>query len=255
MTLSRAPRWTHPLALALAFAALVLPPAAARAQGASAAAASPAPPAAGERRSLPPFEAITVRGAVDLVLRQSGPVAAWVQAPAGEAASVETRVVQRDGRATLEIDRPRAGSLLARQVPTVTVDWERLSALRVRGSGDVVASGMVTPALRIDLEGSADIHIDRLDTRSLTLAVAGSGDVRLAGAAPALSVSVAGSGDVDASALEADAVSVSVAGSGDVVVRARSSLGVSIAGSGDVVYLGNPRLSQQVVGSGSVARR
>lgn len=102
--------------------------------------------------------------------------------------------------------------------------------------------------------GSGDIHAPALTAKRLSVNVAGSGDVRLAGRAEALDVSIAGSGDLDAGKLETQRASVSVAGSGDAVVWAREGLKVNIVGSGDIRYYGDPTIQRSVVGSGSVRR-
>jgi hypothetical protein len=85
--------------------------------------------------------------------------------------------------------------------------------------------------------------------------VAGSGDVRVKGAAQTLTVSVAGSGDAWLQEFEAEDVSVNVAGSGDARVNARQRLRASVAGSGDVRYTGPAKdVSHSSVGSGRLVR-
>lgn len=107
----------------------------------------------------------------------------------------------------------------------------------------------------IQLRGSGDIRADHLDGGALAVAIAGSGDLRLAGRTDELTLSIAGSGDVDAAGLKARRAKVSIAGSGDATVDATDALDVRIAGSGDLRYLGAPRLTQAVSGSGSVRQK
>lgn len=238
--------------VSIALLGAILSPTSAHAQVSSARAATAA---AGVARNVEPFEAIVLRGAVNLVLRQGAAPGVWVQASDTDVAGIETRVVQRDGRATLEIDQRRGLSWSARRAPTVTVDWVRLSSLVVQGAGDVSADGMPTPALNLRVQGSGDVTLRRVDTRDLSISIAGSGDVHASGRAAALAIALAGSGDVDASALDADAVSVSIAGSGDVSVKANQVLSAKLAGSGDLRYSGNPQVQSRVAGSGTVTHR
>jgi hypothetical protein len=217
---------------------------------------SAAPALGGESRSVEPFEAVVVRGRVDLVLQPAAAPAVRVEAGPADAQGLELRVVRRDGRPTLEIDqrgpRSRSGSPPA---PKVTVGWTNLAALTLQGSGSTRVNGLSTPAFRLRMQGSGDVVLDGVQTRSLAVSLAGSGDLKARGRADALSISLAGSGDVDAASLEAEAVSVSLAGSGDVSVQATRTLGASVAGSGTLRYEGSPQVTSQVAGSGRVVRR
>lgn len=104
----------------------------------------------------------------------------------------------------------------------------------------------------ISLAGSGKIHTKgsfRFDDLSLSLA--GSGDISLAGSGDDLNVSVAGSGDVDADDMACHNAEVSVAGSGGSKVKVEKSLKISIAGSGSVCYVGKPEsLDTDIAGSG-----
>ena len=209
----------------------------------------------GVARPVAAFEAVLLRGPADLRLRRGDKVGLWVDALEADPAQIETRVVVHQGRPTLEISfEPPRGKWL-RRAPQITVDWASLAALTVEGSGDVLADGLDSPALKVRLQGSGDVTLRQVEVRELSLALAGSGDVRVSGRSASLAVQLAGSGDVDASDLVAEAVTVSIAGSGDVAVNASQTLSASIAGSGDLRYTGDPRVSTRVAGSGSVTRR
>jgi hypothetical protein len=104
----------------------------------------------------------------------------------------------------------------------------------------------------IDLRGSGDIKADHFDGPALSVAIAGSGDVRLAGRTDDFTLSIKGSGDVDASALNAKRAKVMMSGSGDATVNASETLDVQLSGSGELRYLGSPKLTKNVRGSGSV---
>ena len=107
----------------------------------------------------------------------------------------------------------------------------------------------------ISVVGSADVVVTNVDSVSVAIAIAGSGDVVLSGSAGDLAVDIRGSGNIDAEGLEVRTSGIDIAGSGDVVVNASEELLVTISGSGDVRYLGSPRVEQTVSGSGSVSSR
>lgn len=106
--------------------------------------------------------------------------------------------------------------------------------LRPRGSGRVTVTVPVLEAL--DLAGSGNVRIAGAEAPrevrlglegsgnlswtgkagKLRLELSGSGDVRLAGATDRLEVAITGSGDVDSGALRARDAALSIAGSGDI---------------------------------------
>jgi hypothetical protein len=87
---------------------------------------------------------------------------------------------------------------------------------RISGSGDVHAVSINGP-LQAKISGSGDLTVDGGQSPNVSVAVAGSGDVKFRGTAGALSATVAGSGDVDIARVTGP-VSKHVAGSGDVNV-------------------------------------
>jgi len=103
--------------------------------------------------------------------------------------------------------------------------------------------------------GSGDLHVADLTAKRVHAAVAGSGNLDLAGRADALEAGIAGSGDLKAGKLEVADAKVGVAGSGSASVWARASLNASVAGSGDVRYFGDPAVRKtSVTGSGTLRR-
>jgi Putative auto-transporter adhesin, head GIN domain len=209
-----------------------------------------------ENRDPGAFQAITMRGDIDVVVRQGGREAVQVTTDHNLLPLLETRVETRGDVPTLHIEWKRGESVRTRARTLVTVDVVRLEALASAGSGDVVVQALKTPSLELSIAGSSDARLEQLDAQALRIGVSGSGDVSAAGRAASLTISIAGSGDVDARQLTADEASVSIAGSGDADVTVARSLAVSIAGSGDVSWGGGAALaSARVAGSGSVRQR
>ena len=115
------------------------------------------------------------------------------------------------------------------------VTMPSLKKIAVGGSGDFLSKG--------------DFNEDKI-----SVALGGSGDVKLSGTARRQDVAIGGSGDVDLSDVKGESADVAIGGSGDVRVNVSEKLNVSIAGSGDVRYKGSPSVKQTVVGSGSVTQ-
>jgi hypothetical protein len=212
--------------------------------------------AATESRELGGFAAITLRGDMDLVVRQGTREAVQVTADDNLLPLLQTVVEGSGDHRTLVIQWPRGESIRTRAKTVVTVDVVKLMALASSGSGDIVAQALKTPALALSISGSSDARLSALDSDDLRVAISGSGDVQASGKAARFSVSIAGSGDVRARDLAADDVTISIAGSGDASVQANKTLAVSIAGSGDVDYAGAANVTRsRIAGSGSLRQR
>ena len=122
-----------------------------------------------------------------------------------------------------------------------------LSRVALSGSGEIESTSAFEglAGLSLAVSGSGDIRLES-SSQSVKLALSGSGDVELSGGTGELAVSIVGSGDVNAKELKASNCNVSISGSGDAAVYATKVLNVSIAGSGDVVYGGNPNVRSNI---------
>lgn len=212
--------------------------------------------AATEAREANGFAAISLRGDMDLVVRQGARAAVQVTADDNLLPLLQTTVEGAGDKRTLVIQWPRGQNIRSRAKTVVTVDVIKLTALASSGSGDIAVEVLKTPQLALSITGSSDARLSGLDTNELRVAIAGSGDVQASGKAVKLNLSIAGSGDVRARDLSADDVTISIAGSGDASVRANKTLAVSIAGSGDVEYAGAATVTnRRIAGSGSMRQR
>jgi hypothetical protein len=213
-------------------------------------------------RTLESFEAISVSGAMDVVVRQGAQQSVQVQADDNLLPLLETVVESGRNGATLQVRWKRNGggswwsgqNIYPRTKVVVTVVVPKLSALGLAGSGDLRVESFQTPSLQLSVAGSGDARLDGLTTDELGVRVSGSGDVSGRGKAGTVKINIAGSGDVRLSEMRADDVSVSIAGSGDAAVNAQKALSVSIAGSGDVRYSGDAQVKSSVAGSGTVRK-
>lgn len=208
-----------------------------------------------ETRALPEFQAIELSGSMDLKVRQGSPQSVQVQADDNLLPLLETVVEGGGADARLNLKWKRWQSISTRSKVVVTVVVPKLSAVALKGSGDLQLDAFNTPALKLAISGAGDARIKDLATDEMVLSLSGSGNVAGQGKATRLKISIAGSGDVRLADLQSDEVRVSIAGSGDAAVNAQKSLDVSIAGSGDVSYVGSPSVKSSVAGSGSINKR
>jgi hypothetical protein len=209
-----------------------------------------------ETRDASGISTITLRGDINVIVRQGAREGLQVTADDNLLALVQTVVEGSGDNKTLRIQWKPGESIHTRGKAVVTVDVVKLDAVASSGSGDITIEPLKTPALSLSISGSSDARLNQLDTAHFSITIAGSGDVRANGKAAKLEVSIAGSGDVKTRDLAADDVSISIAGSGDASVQANKTLAVSIAGSGDVEYSGAATLAKsRVAGSGSIRQR
>lgn len=202
-----------------------------------------------EDRPVGAFRAIAARGSFDVLIRQATKPSVQLRGDATRVAKVETRVVDRGGVPTLEVDsKSGAGGV------SLVVDVVELESIALAGSTDATVEALKTGRLSLAVSGAGDVKFRQLAAAELGVKVSGSGDVHANGRVERLRVAIAGSGNVDTRGLAADEVTVSVAGSGDATVNAQKALKVSIAGSGDVSYTGEPSLTTSIAGSGSVTK-
>jgi hypothetical protein len=210
---------------------------------------------ASETRALAEFQAVSLNGSIDIVVRQGAQQQVQVQADDNLLPLLETTVESGKQGPTLQVRWKKGESIYHRSKVLVTVVLPKLSSLASAGSSDMRVESFTTPALQVSLSGSGDAKLEGLSTEDLAVRISGSGDVSGKGSATKLNVSIAGSGNVKLDGMRADDVQVSIAGSGDALVNAQKTLNVRIAGSGDVNYVGNATLKSSVAGSGSVGRK
>lgn len=204
-----------------------------------------------EPRAVPPFTAVRLEGPLDVEVKVGPAQAVAVTIDSNLQPEVEARV---DG-GTLVVSLRRSVSF--RGPGKVEVSLPALTAVELRGSGDVSVDGASGGDLRLGLAGSGDLGWRGGTARALVVELQGSGDVQLAGTAESLQLSLAGSGDVRAAGLSARSAKVRVDGSGDVeLTLAGGALDAEVAGSGSVRWAGEARVERaRVDGSGEMVRR
>jgi hypothetical protein len=142
-------------------------------------------------------------------------------------------VATRVDAGTLVIGNTK-GSFSARTPMTVTISVPALTALRLSGSGSVVAHAVSAGRLTVDLSGS--------------------GIVRAGGSVTRLEVALGGSGQAELLDLAARRVRAVVGGSGEIATTVSETLDATISGSGTIRYAGNPaHVSRRVTGSGIIS--
>ncbi|MBT8322630.1 MAG: DUF2807 domain-containing protein [Eudoraea sp.] len=205
-----------------------------------------------EERSVGDYEEIAVAGwfDVDLVKGREGEISLK-----GEENLLEYIITEvKNGKLTIKVKKGyNLQSSNWKEGILVTVPFERISAVSLSGSGDIVGKDVLeADDFSASMSGSGDIEL-AVEANALKTVISGSGDIVLSGNARDFDVAVSGSGDVNAFDLMADHVTANVSGSADIKVTANESLTARVSGSGDIRYKGNPeKVDSKASGSGDI---
>ncbi|WP_426030302.1 GIN domain-containing protein [Caulobacter sp. DWP3-1-3b2] len=119
---------------------------------------------------------------------------------------------------------------------------------------DALVIEVTAPAVRsFTLNGSGDLDVRAYDQPTLDLEINGSGAISAHGKTAKLDLQVSGSGEADLGGLDAGDTKVAVAGSGEAKIAPHGATEVEVAGSGEVEVITKPTsLVSNVAGSGEV---
>jgi Putative auto-transporter adhesin, head GIN domain len=207
-----------------------------------------------QRRDVGAFTGIALGAPIAVVLRAASRESIEIVGDDNILPLIETRITGSGNRRSLEIVLPRNTRIEPRTPVVMTVDYVRIEALSIGGSGRISGSGLKAGKLAASIGGAGTMTLAGVDADQLEVAIGGSGNLISDGRARKLSVSIAGSGTCAAERLVAGDVSVSMAGSGSARVHAENSLHASIVGSGDVFHSGPGLPQASIVGSGRLRR-
>lgn len=203
------------------------------------------------KRDVAAFSKLRIDGPLDVQLNQGSVESLSLSAEDNIEPLLETRV-EAD---TLIVGLKEGAGFSTRKPPRLMVGFRQLSAVQIRGSGDVYIERLKSDQLAVNISGSGDMSVGQLDARELAVTVSGSGDLRLAGRAEQQTWNISGSGDVSAASLSGRSAKAQVSGSGDLSLGVVEQLDVKLSGSGDLSYAGRPKLTQRVTGSGELSAR
>ena len=136
----------------------------------------------------------------------------------------------------------------------ITVPFDKISKINLVGSGDIFGKDVISgESLSVRLAGSGNVSLE-VDATNLETAIAGSGDITVKGKATNLDAKIAGSGDIKCQNVVSENATASISGSGDIKVNCSKKLVGRISGSGDIHYKGKPEsIDKKISGSGEVS--
>lgn len=185
--------------------------------------------AAEQTRPMPPFNAVSSQGAVNMVVEVGKAQSLVLKGNDKFLKRVVTKVV--DGK--LIISFPKDDEHEVNSNSTIAISMPALKAFHLEGAGSAVLN---------------NINSERLD-----IGFQGAGRLVASGKVGLLKMNAQGVGEVDTKALLAREADVNFEGIGAVKVYASQKLDVVVQGMGSLNYYGNPRqVNKRVEGIGSV---
>lgn len=204
-------------------------------------------------RKIDHFRTVSLSGPGELHITQSDHEHLTIDAPDYMLAAIESTVV--DGNLYLGYRNRQIVSLQSwRERLVYHLTLVDIDAVKLSGSGRIVAPDLDTDEIELSCTGSGQILIDELTADIISSSISGSGRIKVAGDVESQQLLISGAGDYDAEALISDFVSLKISGSGSATVAVHHDLDVVISGSGKVHYMGHPDVTKQIFGSGKITR-
>ena len=201
-------------------------------------------------RNVGDFDKLGVAGSFDVTLAKGQEGKIELNVEENLEPYLETKV--KDGKLT--VGWKKGTNIRTSKKTTVKVYFQTLEGVALAGSGDVIGEDEISgEKLSVAIAGSGDIKL-KLKTGALKSAISGSGDIVFSGSADSFDGAIAGSGDVKAEDLKVRKADLKISGSGSFSAHVEQELVARVAGSGDIRYKGNPKVEDvKVSGSGSVS--
>jgi hypothetical protein len=159
-----------------------------------------------------------------------------------------------DGRLTIgPPDGFNMGNWRRLQDATFYVTMPTLDAVTISGYGDMRIDGVSSDSFSAAITGSeSTLDIVNMDVGEVQIAIAGSGEISLAGAAREVNFFIGGTGEINAERLQSETADIAIGGSGDVRLSVAERADIAIGGRGDVNIYGNATCSVSQFGGGDV---
>ena len=202
-----------------------------------------------ENRKVSGFDRLEVSGGGDVTIIQDGTEALKIETDDNVMQYVTSKV--QGGTLSIGLEFPSLRSVIPSRL-SLTLHVKDLSGIITSGSWNVGSDSFQTRSLDIAISGSGRVTIHTLTADKLTVDISGSGKMDMAGNVKTQDVTISGSGSYNAGDLQTQHTKAGVSGSGNVTTWATGSLDASISGMGTISYYGSPRVAFNQSGSGTI---
>lgn len=137
----------------------------------------------------------------------------------------------------------------------VFISMKEVKSLNVNGNGKLISENSISSKdLSLNVSGSGTLTAD-IKGENLSINNSGSGLLKLKGYASHADISLAGYGKIEADKLDLKSASAKITGSGDVEINVSENLEGYVYGEGNIEFKGNTKkVTKKEYGSGKVVR-
>lgn len=187
-----------------------------------------------ETRDVGPFEAFSVGGGIDVIVKQGSSQRVEVETSSNAMDKLKTEVKGDKLKIFFE------GRVKRMKNATVYLTVKNLTGIYASGGSDVESDGELKfRDLKINSSGGSDVELD-LYCNYLNINTSGGSDVELNGRADEMELQASGGSDFDGYGFKVKKAKVSASGGSDSNIYVTEDLTVSASGASDVNFKGDP---------------
>lgn len=134
----------------------------------------------------------------------------------------------------------------------VFIGTHEIESVSLTGAGTIDIDRVKGLDFLLTVQGAGDARIAQVEVDQLTLGVAGTGMISVAGRAKMLDAAIRGSSALEAGSLTVKDMKLVVDGAGSAAATVTNSVKVAGAGSGEIAFAGNPSCQLKLTGTGNI---
>jgi hypothetical protein len=206
-----------------------------------------------ETRDVKDFVAISIRYPAQVVIRQDKSESVVIEADDNLLSQIQTDA----SNGVLYIENKET-SWNKRVNPTrtvkITITVKDLHDLELSSAGNAVVENLQTDDLKLSVSGAGDVDLTRLNVRSMSCRLSGTGNIHADGVADVVDLRISGVGSFNGTDLQSQSGDIHISGAGNATMWLKRDLTAEISGAGSISYYGDPALTQHVSGVGSIKK-
>ncbi|MGD1843691.1 MAG: head GIN domain-containing protein [Thermonemataceae bacterium] len=192
------------------------------------------------QREATDFQALVVKGAVDVVLQQDTLPGVQLEVKGMGTEKVKTYV--KEGTLTIEVPSSSFSFFSGEQGSvTAYVSYTTLQRLEASGASSIEIKKLLkSPSLAMKLSGACELK-GNIKTNRLILELSGASTSKLGGIATYQRLEASGASDLAHKELKSQTIEVDLSGASDATLWAEKSIEGEASGASDISVRGNPR--------------
>ncbi len=206
-----------------------------------------------DMRSVKPFAAIEVGGAIDVTVNLQDGATPSVQLYGYENLLKYIKTEVKDN--TLNIYTVEGTELNTDQKIKAVITLPSMASLSLSGATYGVIHGNVKGSdFKLEVSGASDVVADNVSVTHFSTEISGAAKVKVSsGAAESANYELSGAAVLNAFNLVTDNTTVELSGTGLANVNAQKTLNAHLSGVGAIRYKGHPAVTSEKSGIGSIA--